>query len=82
MSLYLQQKKWDFLYHKFKKICHISQHQFLKTFVQTITDSIREKVDWIVRYGGEEFMIVLPETNIGGATIIAEKITNDKGALL
>ncbi len=46
----------------------------LKTFVRSISDSIRTKIDWIIRYGGEEFMIVLPETDIEGASIIAERL--------
>ena len=32
--------------------------------------------DVVARYGGEEFAIVLPETTIGGALIVAEKIRN------
>jgi two-component system, cell cycle response regulator len=35
---------------------------------------IRESTDWIVRMGGEEFIIVLPETNLSGASRVAEKI--------
>src|SRR4029077_3014962 len=30
--------------------------------------------DWIGRYGGEEFLLVLPETGREGATAVAEKI--------
>ena len=30
--------------------------------------------DWIGRYGGEEFLLVLPETEMWGAAAVAEKI--------
>lgn len=46
----------------------------LKEFTAMIMASIRDKVDWMVRYGGEEFLIILPETDIGGAQILAERL--------
>jgi diguanylate cyclase (GGDEF)-like protein len=39
--------------------------------------SIRSDVDWIVRYGGEEFLIILPETNFDGAASLAERLRID-----
>jgi two-component system cell cycle response regulator len=36
--------------------------------------SIRANSDWISRYGGEEFLIVLPETGIKAALFVAEKM--------
>jgi diguanylate cyclase (GGDEF)-like protein len=36
--------------------------------------SIRANSDWIARLGGEEFLIVLPETGHEGAMHVAEKI--------
>jgi diguanylate cyclase (GGDEF)-like protein len=62
----------------FKKINdqygHQAGDQVLKSFVQTIRESIRDGIDWLVRYGGEEFLIVLPETNCSGARIMAERL--------
>lgn len=39
-----------------------------------IKQLIRRQVDWVVRYGGEEFLIVLPETYIEGAQIMAQRL--------
>jgi two-component system cell cycle response regulator len=36
--------------------------------------SIRATSDWVARIGGEEFVIVLPETGYQGALFVAEKI--------
>jgi diguanylate cyclase (GGDEF)-like protein len=30
--------------------------------------------DWIARLGGEEFVVVLPETDISGASVVAERL--------
>ncbi|MCP4666532.1 MAG: diguanylate cyclase [Deltaproteobacteria bacterium] len=48
----------------------------LKEFVRRINESIRSDVDWVVRFGGEEFIMVLPETDIKGACHLAEKLMN------
>ena len=62
----------------FKKVNDNYGHQFgdlaLKEFARCIIDSIRHDVDWAVRYGGEEFLIVLPETDIKNALFMAERI--------
>jgi len=46
----------------------------LKEFAVSIMSSIRDQVDWTVRYGGEEFLIILPETDAGGTQILAERL--------
>ena len=62
----------------FKKVNDTYGHQagdiVLKTFVKIISEHLRKGVDWISRYGGEEFLIVLPETDIKGATEAAERL--------
>ena len=44
----------------------------LKEIVRVAHEQIRE-VDALVRYGGEEFLILLPKTSLDGARIIAER---------
>jgi diguanylate cyclase (GGDEF)-like protein len=54
---------------------HLVGDQVIKAFVSRIKKSIRD-VDWMVRYGGEEFVIVVPETDPGGSYILAERLRN------
>lgn len=62
----------------FKKINdthgHVTGDQVLILFAQTINDTIRQGLDWLVRYGGEEFLLVLPEIGIEGASFLAKRI--------
>jgi len=46
----------------------------LKEFSKRINDSIRDKVDLLSRYGGEEFLVTLPETDLDGALHLAERL--------
>lgn len=46
----------------------------LQAFVDRASACLRESTDWIARAGGEEFVIVLPETPLGGASRVAEKL--------
>ncbi len=45
----------------------------LKTLTQTIKNSIRDS-DILFRWGGEEFLIILPGSDLQTATVFAEKI--------
>ncbi len=62
----------------FKKVNDTYGHQagdeVLMHFSDCINQQIRKKVDWVVRYGGEEFLIVLPETRSLGARSMAERL--------
>jgi diguanylate cyclase (GGDEF)-like protein len=62
----------------FKRINDTHGHQagdlVLKEFAACIFKAIRDEVDWTTRYGGEEFLVVLPETNLQGAFQVAERI--------
>lgn len=61
----------------FKKINDEFGHQVgdevLKDISQLVLTTIREH-DTLVRWGGEEFIVLLPETNLEGVTITATKI--------
>ncbi|KAF0216312.1 MAG: response receiver-modulated diguanylate [Geobacteraceae bacterium] len=46
----------------------------LKGCADCITGSIRKEIDWPARFGGEEFVIVLPETDLPGAMVVAERL--------
>jgi two-component system cell cycle response regulator len=62
----------------FKQVNDTYGHQVgdevLKAFASCIQNEIRKKIDWVVRYGGEEFLIVLPETPNPGAFSMAERL--------
>ena len=61
----------------FKKVNDTKGHVFgdkvLFDIASIMKSAVRDK-DLVGRYGGEEFMIVLPETNIEQARIVAERI--------
>jgi diguanylate cyclase (GGDEF)-like protein len=61
----------------FKKINdtfgHLAGDEVLKQFVEILQRSIRSS-DWVTRYGGEEFVIVLPETSVASAETAAEHL--------
>ena len=52
---------------------HAVGDKALQGLVDTITRRVR-KVDTVCRYGGEEFAVLLPETNAEGAVHVAEEI--------
>lgn len=53
---------------------HQAGDEVLKRCVATISATIRQGIDWVVRYGGEEFVIVLPETDQAGCSNVAERL--------
>ncbi|OPJ63036.1 diguanylate cyclase [Clostridium oryzae] len=57
------------------KYGHQAGDEALKNICSIVLNSIRE-VDCCGRYGGEEFIIVLPQTNLEKAAVVAEKIRN------
>ena len=62
----------------FKRVNDTYGHQagdlVLQEFSKCVFRKIRADLDWLTRYGGEEFLIVLPETSLEGAGCLAERI--------
>lgn len=52
---------------------HIAGDDVIKDVADIMSANTR-KVDLVARYGGEEFGIILPETSIDNASVIADKI--------
>jgi len=52
---------------------HSAGDLVLHRIAQAIQENVR-RVDIVGRYGGEEFMVILPETDVDAAASIAEKI--------
>ncbi|MEW5908181.1 MAG: diguanylate cyclase [Thermodesulfobacteriota bacterium] len=53
---------------------HLVGDAVLKNFVRSLSTPIRNRVDWVVRFGGEEFIVVLPETSFENALLVAERL--------
>lgn len=52
---------------------HLIGDEVLKIVSRALTDTVKG-MDTVVRFGGEEFAIILPRTPLGGAMIVAEAI--------
>jgi diguanylate cyclase (GGDEF)-like protein len=53
---------------------HAAGDQVLVEFAVVMLSATRETVDHVIRYGGEEFLIILPQTNAAGAFATAHRI--------
>lgn len=53
---------------------HLAGDRCLVAIAQTTQTTAQRPTDLVARYGGEEFAIILPETPLSGAIIIAEQI--------
>jgi diguanylate cyclase (GGDEF)-like protein len=62
----------------FKLYNDIYGHQYgdrcLRSIAEAISKSIHRTSDLVARYGGEEFAVILPNTPVDGAIIVAEEI--------
>jgi len=69
----------------FKKFNDVHGHdqgdRVLKAFAQTALSSVREVLDTVCRYGGEEFMVIARETPQDGAVVLAERIREAVAAM-
>lgn len=62
----------------FKKVNDTYGHQagddVLRVVARCILQTVREGIDIACRYGGEEFAVILPETDKDGAVTVAERL--------
>lgn len=52
---------------------HLVGDEALKTAANVLIDALRPR-DFAVRYGGEELMVILPNTNLKASAIVAERL--------
>lgn len=55
---------------------HIAGDKCLASVAKCIKSALRRKKDIVFRYGGEEFIVLLPNTAISGAHVVAQRIHN------
>ena len=62
----------------FKKVNDTYGHgagdEVLQGFARRIKTVLPRAIDWVARMGGEEFVVVLPETDLAGARTVAERL--------
>ncbi len=59
-------------------------HQWGDRLLRSVADAIRHTIrftDAAARYGGDEFVVLLPETDAAGGYVVAEKLRRDVAAL-
>jgi diguanylate cyclase (GGDEF)-like protein len=59
-------------------------HQWGDRLIRSVADVIRQTIrftDSAARYGGDEFVVLLPETDAAGAYVVAETLRRDIAAL-
>ena len=52
---------------------HAIGDQVLTTFATTVQSTLRS-IDTLGRYGGEEFIVLLPDIDLQGAVVVAERV--------
>jgi diguanylate cyclase len=52
---------------------HLHGDNILREVAQHLDDCVRE-TDLVARFGGEEFVLVLPQTDLAGASILADRV--------
>ena len=60
---------------------HAAGDVVLREYAALLVERIRIDVDWVARFGGEEFVVVLPETDLTGAVQVAERLRAATAAL-
>ena len=60
---------------------HQQGDEALKKIARAIQLALRERTDFICRYGGEEILVILTNTNLSGAEMVASRIQKSVDAL-
>ena len=58
------------------KFSHLVGDEVLKKVAGILAGSLRA-IDYVTRYGGDEFAIILPQTNLEGALVAAKRISSN-----
>ena len=53
---------------------HAAGDMVLQKFVKRLQKGLPRDYDWCARLGGEEFVVVLPQTDLAGAAVVAERL--------
>jgi len=53
---------------------HLMGDRVLTVLAELLTRNIRQDLDWVCRFGGEEFVVVLPNTSLTSAAVVADKL--------
>ncbi|MEG1329113.1 MAG: GGDEF domain-containing protein [Janthinobacterium sp.] len=53
---------------------HAAGDAVLRTFAALLGNATRHGIDSVVRHGGEEFLLILPETDLAGGVRLAERL--------
>jgi len=64
------------------KYGHLAGDFVLQKIAETIKNSLRRETDFVARFGGEEFIILLPNTNTISSLVIAEKVRTNIESLV
>ncbi|MDF2557635.1 MAG: putative signal transduction protein [Bacillales bacterium] len=56
---------------------HLAGDHILKSFAEILLSNTKEVGGWVSRYGGEEFLIIIPRTGLKNAIKIAENIRRE-----
>lgn len=64
----------------FKRINDTHGHLYGDLVLRTVAEVVKVKLrncDYFCRYGGEEFLVILTETDLAGAEVVAERMRED-----
>ncbi len=64
------------------RLGHLEGDRILRAFSRSLCDNIRREVDAAFRYGGDEFIVLLPETPTRGAARVARRVAEAASAAL